>query len=209
VVYFRPPFIAMPNVASVGRSFPSLSDSGKPPVGFLRKWFELSLVYFFDVIFYPPSHPPTREGNWSHCSGYLSWLDGRGELLLWLSLDLSSWVGKLGGGSSGYSWVMVQKFFNRSPITLKFGGRKLERESQERESESESERSKLLFYACKLSFYTRKLAFYTRKLSFYTRKLSFYTCKLSFYTCKLEEVWNSNILIYFFRDMYAIYFFYL
>jgi hypothetical protein len=112
-------------------------------------------------------------------------------------------------GGSGYSREMVQKFFNRSPITLKFGGRKIERESQERERESESERSKLLFYACKLSFYTRKLAFYTRKLSFYTRKLSFYTCKLSFYTCKLEEVWNSNILIYFFRDMYAIYFFYL
>jgi hypothetical protein len=43
-------------------------------------------------------------------------------------------------GGSGTSGVMVQKFFNRSPITLKFGGRKLERESQERESESESER---------------------------------------------------------------------
>ncbi len=34
---------------------------------------------------------------------------------------------------------MVLKFFKRSPITLKFGVEKLERESQERESESESE----------------------------------------------------------------------
>ncbi len=48
-------------------------------------------------------------------------------------------VGKLGGGSSEYSRTMVQKFFNRSPITLKFGAEKLERESQESESESESE----------------------------------------------------------------------
>ncbi len=86
--------------------------------------------------------------------------------------------------------MMVQKFFNRAPITLKFGAENLERESQERESESGSEsESELLFYACKLLFYPRKLAFYTSKLSFYT-------CKLSFYTCKLEEVWNSNILIY-------------
>ncbi len=126
----------MRNVASVGRSFPSLSDSGNLSVGFLRKWIELSLVIPFGMIFYPPSHPPTREGNWSHCSEYLSWLDGRVELLLWLSLDSSSWGRKVGRGSSGYSWVMVQKFFNRSPITLKFGGPKIrERESRKRERE--------------------------------------------------------------------------
>jgi hypothetical protein len=41
------------------------------------------------------------------------------------------------------------------------------------------------------------LAFYTRKLLFYVCKLLFYTRNLLFYTCKLEEVWNSNILIYF------------
>jgi hypothetical protein len=34
---------------------------------------------------------------------------------------------------------MVWKFFNRSPITLKFEAEKLERESQARERESESE----------------------------------------------------------------------
>ncbi len=34
------------------------------------------------------------------------------------------------------------KFFNRSPITLKFEAEKIERESQERESESESERER-------------------------------------------------------------------
>ncbi len=48
-------------------------------------------------------------------------------------------VGEFGGGGSGYTWVMVWKFFNRSPITLKFGAPKLERESQERERESEGE----------------------------------------------------------------------
>ena len=62
------------------------------------------------------------------------------------------------------------------------------------------------FFTCKLLFYACKLAF-SRKLLFYACKLLFYTRNLSFYTCKLEEVWNSNILIYFFRDMYAIYFF--
>ncbi len=45
-------------------------------------------------------HPPTREGNGSHCSECLSWLDGKGEILLWLSLDLPSlgsecWEGEL------------------------------------------------------------------------------------------------------------------
>ena len=41
---------------------------------------------------------------------------------------------------------LVWKFFNRSPITLKFEAEKLERESQERESESESERESKLLY---------------------------------------------------------------
>ena len=47
---------------------------------------------------------------------------------------------------SGYSWLVVPKFFNRSPITLKFGAEKLERESQERESESESEREQVVVF---------------------------------------------------------------
>ncbi len=150
VVYFRPPFIDMQSVASVGRSFPSPSDSGEPLTCFLMMWIGLSLVYLFDVLFYSPSHPLSREGKRSHCSGFLSCLVWRGE------------------------FPLGRKFFNRSPITLKFGGRKIERESQERESESEIEsesESELSFYACKLLFYPRKLAFYTRKLSFYTRKL--------------------------------------
>ena len=58
-------------------------------------------------------------------------------------LDWSSWVS---GGGSRYSWKVVQKFFNRSLITLKFGGPKLERESQERESESESEREQVVVF---------------------------------------------------------------
>ncbi len=100
----------------------------------------------------------------------------------------------LEGGSSGTSWVMVQKFFNRSPITLKFGRQNLERESQERESESEREQV-VIFFACKLLlFYTRKLLFYTRKLVFLLCKLSFYTCKLLFYTCKFEE--GTGIVIF-------------
>ncbi len=37
------------------------------------------------------------------------------------------------------SWEVVQKFFNRSPLTLKFEAEKLERESQAIERESESE----------------------------------------------------------------------
>ncbi len=41
--------------------------------------------------------------------------------------------------ASDWSQEMVWKFFNRSPITLKFEAEKLERECQERESESESE----------------------------------------------------------------------
>ena len=39
---------------------------------FLREWSELSLDSFSGMVFYPPSHPPTREGNWFHCSEYLS-----------------------------------------------------------------------------------------------------------------------------------------
>ncbi len=59
------------------------------------------------------------------------------------------------------------EIFNRSPITLKFGGRKIERESQEREIERERA-EQVVFFARKLMllFYTRKLLFYTHKLSF-------------------------------------------
>ena len=47
-----------------------------------------------------------------------------------------------GDWAHGVSQTVVLKFFNRSPITLKFGAEKLERESLERESESESERER-------------------------------------------------------------------
>jgi len=52
------------------------------------------------------------------------------------------------------------------------------------------------FFTCKLLFHACKLVFYTRMLLFYVCKLFFYTRNLSFYICKLEEVWNSNVLIY-------------
>ena len=89
------------------------------------------------MVFYPPSHPPTREGNWSHCSEYLSCLD-RG--VDFIALDWTSWSREVGGGlARKLLGVDGPKIFNRSPITLKFGAPNLERESQERESESESE----------------------------------------------------------------------
>ncbi len=97
------------------------------------------------MLFYLLSPSPLREGKVSHCSGILSRLVGRGEMLLWLSLDLSCWARSGGGRGLGLFLVMVQKFFNRSPITLKFGAEKFrERESRkrERESESESERER-------------------------------------------------------------------
>ena len=102
-------------------------------------------------------------------------------------------------GSSGYSGEMVQKFFNRSPITLKFGAEKLERESQERESESESEQVVVFrFVSCCCS---ALVSCYSILVNFviFTCKLLFYICNLSFCTCKLVEVLNSNsdILIYF------------
>jgi hypothetical protein len=68
------------------------------------------------------------------------------EIYFWLSL--MCWMEIGGGGGklvSDHSRGMVWKFFNRSPITLKFEAEKLERESQARERESESE---LSFYIC-------------------------------------------------------------
>jgi hypothetical protein len=101
------------------------------------------------MVFYPPSHSPTREGNWSHCSGYLSITGEVGLELLFWTCQVGSWKwGKVPQDILGWR---SDNFFNRSPITLKFGGPKLERESQERESESE-----LSFYTCNLSFYTCK-----------------------------------------------------
>jgi hypothetical protein len=44
--------------------------------------------------------------------------------------------------NSDRSREMVLKFFNRSPITLKFEAEKLERESQARERERERERER-------------------------------------------------------------------
>ena len=60
----------------------------------------------------------------------------------------------MGGGVVGFGVGLVNfsdggsLFFNRSPITLKFGAEKLERESQERESESESEREQVVVFTC-------------------------------------------------------------
>ncbi len=78
---------------------------------------------------------------------------------------------KLGGGGGRRNLLSDgPKFFNRSSITLKFGGaQKLERESQERERERERERGRASCYF----FYARKLLFYSSKLLFYTLKLSF------------------------------------
>jgi len=70
--------------------------------------------------------------------------------------------------NSDRSREMVLKFFNRSPITLKFEAEKIRgRESRKRERERERERASCYFYACKLSFYTRKLVFYPCNLLFY------------------------------------------
>ena len=59
--------------------------------------------------------------------------------------DIASWSESWGGGLMNFS-DGGPKFFNRSPITLKFGAEKLERESQERESESESEREQVVVF---------------------------------------------------------------
>jgi len=108
-----------------------------------------------------PTLPLEREIGPTVVDICLDWIEGL-ILLLWTR---RVGLGKLGGGLRNFLGD-GPKFFNRSPITLKFGGSKLERESQERERESESESesgASCYFYACKLSFYTRKLAFYTRK----------------------------------------------
>ncbi len=73
-----------------------------------------------------------------------------------------------GRGLGSVSGIGLKKFFNRSPITLKFEAGKIrERESSERERERERvrERASCCFiFACKLLFYTSKLAFYTCNL---------------------------------------------
>ncbi len=55
-------------------------------------------------------------------------------------------MGREGGGEIVNLSDGGPKFFNRSPITLKFGAEKLERESQERKSESESEREQVVVF---------------------------------------------------------------
>ena len=72
--------------------------------------------------------------------------------------------------NSDRSREMVLKFFNRSPITLKFEAEKLERESQARERERARARASellsfftlvsLLFCLCKFAFYPCNLLFY-------------------------------------------------
>ena len=91
-----------------------------------------------------------------------------GDFLLWFSLTLSSGFQGAGGDTRELlgRWSEISRlwseswwrgvldllrwwsknFFNRSPITLKFGAEKLERESQERESESESEREQVVVF---------------------------------------------------------------
>ncbi len=53
------------------------------------------MLDLFGMLFCPPSHPPTREGNWSHCSEYLSITGGGVEII---ALDSSSWLLKVGRG---------------------------------------------------------------------------------------------------------------
>ncbi len=87
----------------------------------------------------------------------MSGLVEMGKVYLWLSLMAWGWI-VVGGGRVDLdpSRGMVLKFFNRSPITLKFEAGKLERESQARERErerararaSESERSKKRSSCC-------------------------------------------------------------
>ena len=77
----------------------------------------------------------------------MSGLVEMGTIYLWLSLLCCGKLVRVGGG-----WTRIglgewsEKFFNRSPITLKFEAEKLERESQERESESESEREQVVVF---------------------------------------------------------------
>ncbi len=165
-------------------------------IGFLRKWVELSLVNFLGVLFYPPSHPPPRGGNSSHCSGNLSGLVGWGNFLLWFSLDCWFVVGKLGmGGVLESSWSMVQKFFNRSPITLKFGAEKIERE---RESQKERARARARASSC--CIYARKLLFYTSKLLF----LYFVSCYSTLVSCYSTLVICHSTLVSWLRSWIAI-----
>ncbi len=75
-------------------------------------------------------------------------------------------LGEIIGGWEGWTRIGLgewsEKFFNRSPLTLKFEAEKLERESQARERERERARA-------------RSKA--SELLSFYARKLLFYLCK--------------------------------
>ena len=83
----------------------------------------------------------------------MSGLVEMGEIYLWLSL-LCWWEIGEGGGR----WTLIglgkwsEKFFNRSPITLKFEAEKLERESQARERERERARARAIKL---LSFFLR------------------------------------------------------
>ncbi len=51
----------------------------------------------------------------SYCSGNMSGLVVMGEILLWLSLDLSGWIGEVGGSDLEYSRSVGLKNFLIGP----------------------------------------------------------------------------------------------
>ncbi len=106
----------------------------------------------------------------SHCSRKHVWTcRGGGNLSLVFSHVLGENLGGWGGMFRVILGEWSGKIFNRSPITLKFGGRKLERESQERESESEIESERVVVIFLLVSCYSIfvSLAFYPCNLLFY------------------------------------------
>ncbi len=140
-----------------------------------------SLVWYSILL---PTLPLEREIGPTVVNICLGWIGGL-ILLLWTR---RVGLGKLVGGGSGTSWVTVQKFFNRSPITLKFGAPKLERESQERESESESEQVVIFFTL--VSCYSTLVSCYFTLLSCHSTLVS---CHFTLVNCHstLVSWWRS------------------
>ncbi len=99
---FRPIFIAIQNVASVGRFFLPLSDSGKPSLAFYGDKVSFLLFTLLVYIYSLSSHPPPWVGWMSHCSRNMSGLVEVGDNYLWLSL--MCWL-EIGGGG-GVSWLV-------------------------------------------------------------------------------------------------------
>ncbi len=56
--------------------------------------------------------------------------------------DFCVWIEKLVGGSSWTFWMVVQNFFNRSPLTLKFEAGKIREREYRKERERERARAR-------------------------------------------------------------------